>query len=178
MGWNVMTESFEKRIDWETDFFPREGDGHLNRIETNGPKPWENEDGETLADDKLRSVCVTWSPETWEAYLATLESPQRESLFSNFERVLHREDRRRTMEVCFDDSYCQDRIWPGMYRALDRLTFRQRQLINLVFFEGHTLRDSAKQTRLSYRVARRVLQRALDRLKSSLTRSRQLMTES
>jgi DNA-directed RNA polymerase specialized sigma subunit len=177
MGWNVMTESFEKRIEWETDCFPSESDEHPNGTETNGPKPWENEDGETLTDDKLRSVCGTWSPETWEAYLETLESPQRESLFSNFERVLHRKDRLRTMEAYYDDSHCQDRIWPGMYRALDRLTFRQRQLINLVFFEGRTLRDSAKQTHLSYRVARRVLQRALDRLKSSLTRSRQLTTE-
>ena len=42
--------------------------GHL-------PKPWINEDGELLPDEKLKEISKEWDVETWKRYLFSLERP-------------------------------------------------------------------------------------------------------
>ena len=51
-------------------------------------KPWLDLNGNPRSDTELKELSKTWSPETWEAYLTSLESCERHYLARDFQKLL------------------------------------------------------------------------------------------
>lgn len=60
------------------------------------PKPWLDVRGFPLSKDALRDQSQTWSPETWETYLQSLEVSRRENLGVSKDRQLILEEQARS----------------------------------------------------------------------------------
>jgi hypothetical protein len=166
------------------DFFCLSNSGPLVRASFKEPtmssrnnhyyrRPWEDSSGKDLPDDVLKEVSKSWSPSTWNAYLNSLEVPEREVLLPNFERVLIKHDAQNALKEyaaseIFEDSgnlYISEAI---VKKSLLVLTFRQRQLVREVFFDGKSIKEAALNLQISYKPAIRTLRRALARLRREL----------
>lgn len=94
--------------------------------------------------DEIRERSKTWTPEMWEQYLVTLESPVKEDLIapSQFDRLAQ-----SCVVQVFD--YAQGASSPSttvrVQSALDHLTQRQRQVVGLIFFKSMTSREVARK---------------------------------
>lgn len=50
-------------------------------------KPWLSEKGTPLSEKELKDVSKNWNPETWEAYLQTIEVEQKDVLIGNIDDI-------------------------------------------------------------------------------------------
>ena len=138
----------------------------------NPRKPWEDNCGKTLPDDVLREVSKSWPPRIWEAYLKTIEVSLREMPLRKFEKVSAKHECQTALENYFtEDENSEARLFldpTAVKQALLKLTFQQRKLVELVFFQELTVTAAAKEIGISRVAASGTLARALGRVREIL----------
>ena len=94
------------------------------------------------ADEALREESKSWTPEQWESYLKTLETPRFESLLPSgqFEEVCEELEASVFANVQIPSS--EDLI-RRVQRILSCLTPRQRQALEEVYLKGKSPRKAA-----------------------------------
>lgn len=135
-------------------------------------KPWEDENGNLLLDDELKIVSRSWSEKTWDDYLKTIETPQREVMLPNLDRVLLKRDAQQVVsEYAAKEASEESSLYLSplaVRKALLELTCRQREIIDLIYFEDMNIEAAARKLRISRQAASSALSRSLERLKGVL----------
>lgn len=109
------------------------------------------EDFQSLDEIELRTQSRSWTPEQWESYLKTIESPLSESLISPGKYMRISE----TSEIGvfdFAQSHPNVSLQARIKLLLEILTVRERQAIELLFLKAKTSREAALE--LGVRVSR------------------------
>lgn len=136
-------------------------------------KPWEDDEGNLLPTAALKIVSQNWPKETWDAYLKTIECPQREVILNNYNRVMLKEDARSALrnyqaEEANEEGGALYLTPAAIRKVLIHLNYRQRRMVELVYLKGMKIKDAAKKLGITPRPAGRTLMRARLRMKQEL----------
>ena len=138
------------------------------------PKPWQDKNGNPLSDEYLRAVSKSWSQRTWEEYLESLETESTEVVLNNFDKVLLQHDHEVSLQSYYAEAESSaDAFDIGtdeeqLSEALGTLTGRERQAIDLVFFCGMNVSETAREMGVRRQPASQTLSRALRKLRKKL----------
>lgn len=126
-------------------------------------KPWLDERGRPLSDDKLRALPAEWDAATWESYLQSIEVGRVESLVSprQYEAAL---DRQEQPVFAFAQSHANDGLRGEMTTLLKRLTPQQKKIIEMTFWQGFGDVRVSKELGICRRTVRTVKRRILRKL--------------
>ena len=137
-------------------------------------KPWQDENGNTLPDEKLKTLSRTWSTETWAEYLISIEKAQSDYHTAKYDSMLSRYDVKSSMESYWQELNSQDceeplkdRDW-AIGKELSRLSERERQVVISIFYDGLSQIETAEALGISPPRVTQLLHRALERLKQEL----------
>lgn len=126
-------------------------------------QPWLLTNGDKTQDHHLMTLTPSWSAEIWERYLTWFETPRSESLISS----------RRYDQICeesaesifeFAQSNAEDELKNRVAQYLAELTGQQRQVIELIFWEGRSERFVAHQLGIKQQAVNRLKRRALKKI--------------
>lgn len=136
-------------------------------------KPWIDENGDEFPLSKLQIISHSWTEIVWNDYLHSIGKPQKEILLTNFDRVLLSYDAKNSTSEFYGESEREgeDRLYVDseiIRKRLFDLTYKQRQVIELCFFEGKSIAEISRTLKLTYRGVTANLQRALERLRELL----------
>ncbi|MBT4761923.1 MAG: hypothetical protein HOO06_09525 [Bdellovibrionaceae bacterium] len=125
-------------------------------------KPWLDDDGKELAEEKLHLVSRSWSPETWEEYLATIEKEQEEI---SFETPFGSENYSQEKHEKFYKNIFKQKDLPNIEKnicsILRELSNKQQAVIYLLFWEGKSLGEIGKKLRINKTSVMKLKSRAL-----------------
>lgn len=130
-------------------------------------KPWTDESGRLLSDVDLQIKSRSWTPGIWEAYLQTLESKHsgrtyKPELFDGFCDELV--DSIFSIVTNESDSVLKNQI----ESAIAELPERQSRVLKLLFWEGKSQNQIAKDWRIQQSSVFNLKERALRNLRLSL----------
>jgi DNA-binding CsgD family transcriptional regulator len=129
--------------------------------------PWLDVNGKTMPDEYLKMHSQGWSMETWVEYLKSLETPMRETLISDhaFNQKLDQQS-----ENFFERAQClcPTALANKVSQAIERLSGRQSQILQMVFWQNLSEREVANQLGISRPSVQVMKKRAIKRLESIL----------
>lgn len=128
-------------------------------------KPWLNSQGKPLSKDELKQVSKTWDMATWEEYLKTLDVPQRETTTAKFDRLLkiYENSTAYTLpEVTDEEEGPQTK---RLHWAMSLLTQRQQSVLDLIFWQGYSIQETAEKLGITKSAAQSCEEKALKQLK-------------
>jgi RNA polymerase sigma factor (sigma-70 family) len=129
--------------------------------------PWLDSRGFPLYDEELKAISKSWDADTWERYLIWYEMPLKESQVHPREYIDIAE---RQSESIFaqaqgtSESLTQNLIC----LAIDDLPPRQREVINLAYWNGRSERAIAFELRISRTAVKKLKAKGLKRISVSL----------
>jgi RNA polymerase sigma factor (sigma-70 family) len=131
--------------------------------------PWLDTRGFPLSDAELKFISPLWDAETWELYLKWYESPLSESQIypREFDEIAERQCEsifRWAQE--FTDSPTQRLV----RLTIENLPPRQREVIELTYWQGLSERTIAFDLRISRNAVRKLKSKGLKRICASLRR--------
>ena len=112
----------------------------------------------------LKAKSKNWSPDKWEKYLQTLEHERSESLMSPKKY----EKQKEKNPFLWEDFLPKDKpddLKQVLKRALNKLTFKQKKVIEMIFFEGLSEGQVAKKLGRSTSTVKSRKRQALQKLK-------------
>jgi DNA-directed RNA polymerase specialized sigma24 family protein len=125
--------------------------------------PWLESSGKPLSLGRLRQRCKTWPLEVWQLYLEHLDSEARhssESLISP--KALEEELEGMSYEI--DECLEGPRDFSKLQSTINSLSFVQATIIQKVFWSGQTVREIAREMKLSRSTVQRLKTQALSAL--------------
>lgn len=134
------------------------------------PRPWLCVRGFILPDDQLILISKSWSPEIWESYLKWIETPRSESLFdpklyTELAGALQSASPNYILEISDPE------MVSAVQFALSALSEIQRKIINLIFWEGRSVRNISKQLEIPRSSVYDEKQRALKIISTILSKN-------
>ena len=132
---------------------------------------------ETKNDERFEDTCKNYSPEQWEQYLKTLETPQREQTLedASFSELYSTENH----EELFGKSEAMEEETREKTEAikdiLKYLSPQKRECIRLFFWEGMCNREIAKSLDVSKRTVIRLKKRALKELEELHKKEKEIL---
>ncbi len=128
---------------------------------------WLDVHGQPISDSHLKMLSKTWSAQTWEAYLTWYQMPRAESLVSprRYDQL-----REQTTESLFGiaQSNADDALKDRISVYLDGLTEQQRQVIEMVFWQGRSERYVAHELGIRQQSVHRLKNRSLKKIRDLL----------
>lgn len=139
-------------------------------------KPWLNKSGRALSDEDLKETSRNWGPETWEAYLKTLEAP-----IEGVQLTSHKEFRNRCNNMVtsifeFSSSESSIELQAVIENSLKSLTKKQAFVIQRYFFDGRSEREIAAEIQKSQGTIQEIKKTALKRIKTQLEKNPFILT--
>lgn len=139
-------------------------------------KPWLDRRGIPLSEEKLREVSRHWSRSMWERYLRTFETEQTEYLSPHSGDIQYAGTGAITQWLYENSSAAHeesDERFPestvaALHKALESLTFRERQVIDGIFYERLTQRQTALQIGVSRERVNYLLKHSLRKLRARI----------
>ena len=135
-------------------------------------KPWLDQNGKALSDAVLKEVSRTWSAETWEEYLLSLEGRVRtedELSIPDLAAV----DCAVTCSLADlqpNTDHFPDEFLECVKQAVENLPARERGIIEEEIYFGKSQRETAEKLGISRSVTRKQRKRAQGRLAARLAR--------
>ena len=128
-------------------------------------KPWHNPDGTPKSLDELKKISKDWSIRQWEDYALSLEVPQRETLLegSEIEQYSNEQNAFDDREGCGDEHNLQ--LKKIMLEEVSKLPTKQRYLIDLLFKQGMSLSQVARELGVCRSTVMRNRNRLLEKLR-------------
>jgi len=139
-----------------------------NQTTTNETEcPWLDDRGFLFSDTELKFISPAWNADTWEKYLKWYESPLAESQIRprQYQEIAERQSESifgQAQEVA--DSPMQQLI----RMTIEALPPRQRQIIELTYWEGLSERTIAFDLRITRNAVRKLKSKGLKRISASL----------
>lgn len=126
-------------------------------------QPWLLADGKITPDEHLKTLTPSWSAETWERYLTWFETPRSESLLTpwRYDQICE-ESTESIFE--FAQSNADDDLKNRVESYLRFLTGQQRQVVEMIFWEGRSERYVAQQLGINHKSVHRLKLRALKKI--------------
>lgn len=130
-------------------------------------KPWTDSKGRMLSDDNLRIKSKGWSAEIWEEYLTTIEA---KSSGRTYKPEIYEGFCEELMESIFsvvtneDSSILKNKIED----AMSELPKRQQEVLQLLFWEGKSQNQIAKDWGVQQSSVFNLKERALNNLRISM----------
>lgn len=126
-------------------------------------RPWLLENGDRTPDDHLKTLTPYWSAEIWESYLTWFETPRPESLIApwRYDQICE-ESTESIFE--FAQSNADDELKNRVAQYLAELTKQQRQVIEMIFWEGRSERFVAQSLGINHKSVHRLKLRALKKI--------------
>lgn len=119
------------------------------------------------AEIELRKECRAWTPEQWESYLETLEAPLREVQVNpwKYDRIKEEAD-----HTVFDlaQKHSSPALIARVQSALEELTTRQRQVVEMIFFKSKSTWEVAEALGLSQSSVTYYKRKSLKKLRRAL----------
>jgi len=128
---------------------------------------WCDLNGQPLSTEQLQRVSRNWSQETWERYLKTLESPLSESQVSSKKYARISEESASSV-FDFVQPSSNERNLPRLRQALNTLTFKQRLVVDFIFYGSQSSREVASRLAISQSTVRDLKRKALKNLRAAL----------
>lgn len=128
-------------------------------------RPWLTSAGLEISREQLRKISESWDQETWEQYLTWYETPRSESLHPQ----------RRYDQLCetstesifiLAQSNSDNDLKKRVSTYLAVLTQQQRQVIEMIFWEGRSERHVARDLGINHKSVHRIKFRALKKISS------------
>ncbi len=136
-------------------------------MDSQSNQPWQDDNGKMLSDEGLRALSQGWNQETWDKYLKSLETPMRETLISDhaFSQKLE-----KLSDSFFELSQCNcsTALANKVGQALDLLSGRQRQILQMTFWKNLSEREIASLLGISRPTVQVMKKRAIKKLASIL----------
>jgi RNA polymerase sigma factor (sigma-70 family) len=133
-------------------------------MDSQSNRPWQDDNGKMLSDENLRALSQGWDKETWDDYLKSLETPMRETLISDQAFTL-KLDQQVGSFFELSQCTCSSRLAGRVSQALECLTQRQRQILQLTFWANKSERDIASQLGISRSTVKVMKYRAIKKLR-------------
>ncbi len=129
--------------------------------------PWLDEKGQALSDTDLKEAVKTWNPETWERYLKTIEINQKERQIHNEEYF---DDRAEKIQIStLFQNIETDKEYIHFKEILDKsiqsLCPKQKTVITGLYFGNLSMRQLAKELKISHTAVSKIRNRAIENLK-------------
>ena len=133
-------------------------------LATAPPAPWLDSAGQPLTVGRLRQRCKTWPLEVWELYLEHLD--QEAGHFSSESRISTKtmEDELEGMTYEIDECLEGPQDFSKLHSAINSLSFVQRSIIQDVFWLGQSVRQIAREMKVSRSTVQRLKSQALSAL--------------
>lgn len=126
-------------------------------------RPWLLSDGKTTPDEHLKALTPFWSAEMWDRYLAWYETPRPESLIPpwRYDQICE-----ENTQSIFDlaQSNAEAELKNRVESHLAQLTGQQRQVVEMIFWEGRSERYVAQQLGINQKSVHRMKLRALKKI--------------
>jgi len=135
----------------------------------NPEKPWFDQNNRPFSDDVLKDVSKNWDAEIWEQYLKWCEKPQYESL-------IHHRAYNCMTEKLEESVFLSSPIHPDIEKKkkitemLSCLTYRQKNILEMIYWKQMSEQAIAKQTGISRSGVRELKSRAIRKLKKTFKR--------
>jgi RNA polymerase sigma factor (sigma-70 family) len=137
--------------------------------------PWQDDNGRMLSDESLMTQTQGWKQETWDDYLTSLESPLRETLISD-PACIHKLNNQSGSFFELSQCSCSRALSTKVGRALEHLSGRQRQVLQMTFWKNLSERDIANLLEISRSTVQVMKKRAIKRLELILKEDRKSIT--
>jgi RNA polymerase sigma factor (sigma-70 family) len=128
-------------------------------------KPWLDADGNVYPDTKLMELKRSWTLSTWEEFLRTEVDVSRQEVLLHSPDYIENCSRGFTEmvgEMDTEDQY--PRLRMQINRYLKRLSNKEQQVLNAIFWEGKSQRELAKKYKVSRTAINNTRDRALKKL--------------
>ena len=127
-------------------------------------KPWTDTRGRHLHVDKIKESSKTWSLNDWENYADSLDHGTEGILMTG--RCLRKVANESSVNIfdLYAQLSCDEPTYQFVQEFLDILTPRQAHVVDLVYFQGRSLEETASIIGLGKTTVYDHLQRALNRL--------------
>ncbi len=116
---------------------------------------------------RIKKESQTWTKEKWEDYLSSLEVERTESLIDPFKLEEFKEEDSLFHFEKDEGDHLEDVV--SLKRALKSLTFKQKSVIQMVFYEGLTEREISKKLNISSSAVNKRKRKAIQSLRRNLT---------
>ena len=134
----------------------------------NSAKPWLDHRGRELPTEQLREISKDWDLKTWKRYGDSLEvQPEGKSLKPGELRKLQAEQTKSIFAIN-GEIPANPTLVLKMNQALEDLSPRQRQVVDLIFYQGKTIEEAALEYGLSKATINIHKKEALAKLKGVL----------
>ncbi len=140
--------------------------------------PWLNLDGKSKSDAEIREISKSWSQETWNEYLETIEGNLKESLLKWPGSIEHFIEDYSSLLFNLEKEEKNPHLRRAVQLALKKLSFREHQVLEMVLLDKKPLRQIAEELQISRRTVRSAIQRGYAKI-AEIARDRniQLGTE-
>ena len=138
-----------------------------NEIIVQSKQPWLLLNGNTTPDEHLKKLTPKWDEATWERYLEWYDVPRPESLVRprTYKKISEAADESLFVH---SQSNADDELKARVTSFLSKLTDQQRTVINLIFWEGRSERETAELLKINHKSVHRLKVRALKKIKGLL----------
>ena len=136
-------------------------------------QPWLNEDGTEKSEKEIQRISKSWTPDTWEAYLQTIDVQQNEEteiLGIEYERVSS--DDYANLVLGFLDKQRFPR--PNnlkrviLFTLKDTLSVREFQVIDLLYWKNLSTSDVAQKMKIGEQTVRNLHSRSLKKIRKNI----------
>ena len=128
----------------------------------NSKTPWLKSDGTLKSEEEIKRSCKSWSPSVWEDYLKTLEVDQEEAVLDDPVLI---EEHSQEADDNYYNSVLSVKEFPvlkkHLFDSIKELTFKQRGVLRLLFWDGLNLREVGQKMGVSTYAVARMRDRAL-----------------
>lgn len=128
--------------------------------------PWLNEDGSEKSEQELRELSKNWSPETWDAYLQTVEIEAQEEMFdedTDFNELSEEDCINFIYTILETPDY--QHLETALHACLKSLPNTQYRVIHEMYWNRLSERQVAKQLSISKGTVQRAKERALEKIR-------------
>lgn len=128
--------------------------------------PWLDISGKAIPDDYLRFVSRMWDPATWERYLQSLEAPRAESIVRprEYQAAIDKFD---GSIFGISQTNADDELRTSVSEILSGLTVKQRQVVEMTFWQSLSEREIAYRLGIARGTVRDIKRRVLQRLRNT-----------
>ena len=140
------------------------------KIKNHTTKPWLNGDGKLKSNEEMKKISKSWSADTWEAYLSSLETQQTECLLEdptqieNLSNEAH-EDFWALIDRDEQGKRDKSQLRSLIQTCLDVVSPREREILKKIFWENKSERAVADELGISRNSLKVLKSRGLSKIK-------------
>ncbi|HLE11350.1 MAG: hypothetical protein A2504_16860 [Bdellovibrionales bacterium RIFOXYD12_FULL_39_22] len=111
-------------------------------------RPWLDQKGKPIGNDKLKIISKDWDQSMWEKYLSWYETPSKEILIHHRTYDALAEQMEESV-FALSASGADDELKVFVRKLVSKLTPKQQRVIHMIYWDGKSEREIATELNLS-----------------------------